>query len=721
MLCNLDLNSSYTSEDDDIYKDFFVPALKNSIEYKRAVGFFSLGVLLNVPAAMSQIVENDGGIKLIFAKLVSPEDFQAIKNGMEYSWSTTLPNFSEIVADNPSTLLEYRIRLLAYLFSTKKLELKIALRPKGMFHQKIGIVSDKIGNQVSFNGSMNETIYALNPEYNSEEITVFKSWVDGQKTYVDKHSSDFDKLWNNDTKGKTVVCDLPEALTEGLNMVSEQFSDKPDSIEETAKVAAFFKKRTERTPSIPTIPLSINGNPFSIRDHQRLALEEWQKNDYTGILELATGTGKTITSIYAAVKLADKNEGLSLVVIVPYLSLADQWCDELGLFNINAIKCYGSRADWTDQISDYFSRNIKDQKEFLAIVVVNKTFKSDHFQESLISLNLEKTMVIGDECHHHGSKSFENKLPINARFKLGLSATPFHYIDDDANERLRAFYGHVVYEYSLFDAIKNGILTPYEYVPIPIVLTTEESDKYHELSDRIAKASASSGKTKDSGPNERVKALLGERSRLIGTASNKLVRLEELIVEEAIPNHSLFYCSDGSVIEDEEEDINDIIMSQNDNDEVKQRVAVAKMLKSKQVSASPFTASETPYQRKEILRMFKDKEVKALIAIKCLDEGIDVPACATAYLLASSRNPRQFIQRRGRILRKAPGKDKAKIYDFVVMLPPNNLADNKRETDFFKNELIRVADFAKHSLNPLTSIKPLKPWLEIYELQHLII
>lgn len=721
MLKNLELNSSYTSEDDNIYKDFFAPVLKNSVEYKRAVGFFSLGVLLNVPAAMSQIVENDGGIKLIFAKLVSPEDFQAIKNGMEYSWSKELPNFSEIIADNPNTLLEYRIRLLAYLFSTNKLELQIAFRPKGMFHQKIGIMRDEMGNQVSFNGSMNETMYALNPEYNSEEITVFKSWVDGQKTYVEKHSSDFDKLWVNNTKGKTVVCGLPEAITEGLNIVSEQFRDKPSSLEEAEKVTAFLKKRTKRPPSIPTIPTSINGNPFSIRDHQRLALEEWQNKNYTGILELATGTGKTITSIYAAVKLADKNEGLSLVVIVPYLSLADQWCEELGLFNINAIKCYGSRAAWTDQISNYFSRNIIDQKEFLAVVVVNKTFKSEYFQEYLMRLNLEKTMVIGDECHHHGSKSFENKLPINARFKLGLSATPFHYVDDDANERLRAFYGDVVYEYSLFDAIKNGILTPYEYVPIPIVLTAEECDKYHELSDRIGKASASSGKAKDHGPNERVKALLGERSRLIGTASNKLVCLEKLISEEVIPNHSLFYCSDGSVIEDEEEDPNDVIISLDDKDEIKQRVAVAKMLRSKQVSASPFTASETPYQRKEILRMFKDKEIKALIAIKCLDEGIDVPACATAYLLASSRNPRQFIQRRGRILRKAPGKDKAKIYDFVVLLPQNSLADNKRETDFFKNELIRVADFSKHSLQPLTSIKPLKPWLEIYELQHLMV
>ena len=719
MLSSLNLNSSYTSETDNIYQDFFVPAIEQSIEYRRAVGYFSLGVLLNAPTAMTNIVNNNGKIKLIFSKLVSPQDFDAIKSGMEYSWSDEeLPNFQEIIQEHPNTLLEYRIRILAYLFSTKKLEMKIALRPKGMFHQKIGIIKDKDNNTISFNGSMNETKSALHPEYNSEEITVFKSWIAGQEEFVDKHSNDFNKLWQNDKRGSTVTCDLHEVIAEGLTIIDEQYTERPNSSSETKKLTEFLNGKANNNNQ-PSVPKQFNGKTFKIRDHQREACIEWQNNKYTGILELATGTGKTITSIYAAVKISEKTTGLALIVVVPYVALADQWHSVLNLFNINAIKCYNSKSVWQKPLTDYFSRNTSEQREFVCLVVVNDTFKTDFFQEKLNQFDLDKTMIIGDECHHHGGEGFEDKLPLDAKYKLGLSATPFHYMNEMANERLKKFYEKVVYEYSLYKAIENGILTPYEYFPIPVILTAEETEEYHTISDKIAKAYASQGNKADSN-NSFLNALLSERSRLIGTASNKLSKLNELISTEDVPKHSLFYCSDGKVSEDEEYSSNKLNDDPEDI-EVKQRIAVANMLRKKRINVSPFTATETKYQRTEIMRMFKDEEIRALIAIRCLDEGIDVPACSTAYLLASSRNPRQFIQRRGRILRKSIGKDKAKIYDFVVVLPLSNLGNKKREVEFFKNELIRVSDFSKHSLNPLTSIKPLKPWLKAYGLQHLVV
>ena len=243
MLRDLDLNISYTSEEDDIYEDFFIPVLANSIEYKRAVGYFSIGVLLNSPVAMSKIVENKGTIQILFSKIVSNDDFIAIKEGLNYSFEKNgLPSFIEIVEANDDSLLQYRIRLLAYLFTTKRLEMKIALRRQGMFHQKTGIMLDQYGNSVSFSGSMNETVSALDPERNSEEITVFKSWDAGQEPFVAKHLKDFDKLWANNSSSATHVCDLPEIIQSDLNIISQQNDFKPSIAEERRLLDDFLNK-----------------------------------------------------------------------------------------------------------------------------------------------------------------------------------------------------------------------------------------------------------------------------------------------------------------------------------------------------------------------------------------------------------------------------------------------------------------------------------------------
>ena len=187
MLRKLDLRSNYTSEEDNIYTDFFLPALSEAVTYQRAVGFFSLGVLLNSPAAMSTLVASGGRVHLIFGKLVAPDDFEAIQAGVSKPWTESeLPRFDELVAEHSGTLLEFRIRVLAWLFSTGVLEMKVAVRPRGMFHQKIGLLTDKLGDVVSFSGSMNETMNALDPRFNSEEISVFKSWIPGQESIRSK-------------------------------------------------------------------------------------------------------------------------------------------------------------------------------------------------------------------------------------------------------------------------------------------------------------------------------------------------------------------------------------------------------------------------------------------------------------------------------------------------------------------------------------------------------
>ncbi len=715
MLRSLGLRTNYTSEADDLYADFFLPAVGAAASYRRAVGFFSLGVLLNAPAAMSTIVASAGRIQLIFGKLVTPEDFEAIREGARDPWAGgELPTFERLVEDHAGSLLEYRIRLLAWLFAAGRLEMKVAVRPRGMFHQKIGLLEDKVGDVVSFSGSMNETMHALDPRFNSEEITVFRSWNEGQRGYVDNHAASFKRLWSGDTGSSTVVCGIPEAVEEGLNFVMERFPGEPRPDEEEARVRAFVERRTGAAPAKPRVPDAVHGSPFAMRDHQLEALRAWASNGHNGILELATGAGKTITAIYAATRIAEANEGVALVIAVPYQDLADQWVGELATFNIHAIRCYGSRAEWEPIVQAYLRRNYGDQREFVAVVVVNKTLRTEQFQAFAAQLDHDRLFFIGDECHHHGATGFVGRLLPRARFRLGLSATPFHYMDEEANQRLRAVYDKSVFQYGLADAVRDKVLTPYEYVPVPVELTDGEAQEYLDLSDQIARAFMSAKGDMASQKGERLKSLLMRRARLVGAAENKMVELERLLDRRAVERHSLFYCSDGRMlVDDDEEDGGSA-----DQAEIKQRHAVAQALLRRSVSVSPFTSDENRWQRREILRRFRDGETEAMVAIRCLDEGIDVPACRTAYLIASSRNPRQFIQRRGRILRRSPGKDHATIFDFVVVMPDGHAAVAERAGDFLRNELGRVADFARNSLYPASSIEPLLPWLKRYDLEH---
>ena len=715
MFRKLDLKTNYSSEDDNLYEDFFLPTLSDAVTYKRAVGFFLLGVLLNTPTALSKIVESNGRVQLIFGKLIAADDFEAISKGLAQPWSVDeLPRFDQLIEENKGNLLEFRIRLLAWLFTTGQLEIKVAIRPQGMFHQKIGILEDRLGDTISFSGSMNETISALDPRYNSEEISVFRSWNEGQKTYVANHVGNFDRLWSGETGSSTVVCALPDAIEEGLNFVAETFPDAPSSDQEYKRVRAFVERNQRQSTSKPSVPDTINGSPFSMRPHQIEALRKWSENECNGILELATGAGKTITAIFAATKTVEANEGIALVVAVPYQDLADQWCEELRVFNIHPVRCYGARAEWEEKTRSYLRRNAGTQREFVAIVVVNKTMKSDHFQSFASQLDPNRLFFIGDECHHHGGQGFTDKLLPEARFRIGLSATPFHYLDNESNQRLRSVYDRSVFKYGLADAVKDGVLTPYEYIPIPVELTPNEAQDYHDLSDQIARAFAAA-KEDMSGPSgNNLKSLLMRRSRLVGAAENKMVELENLLRRSKVKSHSLFYCSDGRtlVTDDAEED------EYPNQEELKQRYAVARALAKEGVRVSPFTSDENRWQRREILRRFKTGETEALVAIRCLDEGIDVPACQTAYLLASSRNPRQFVQRRGRILRRATNKDQATIYDFVVVMAESDSRRDDTAVDFLRNELERVADFARHSLYPASSIESLMPWLRKYDLEH---
>ena len=534
-----------------------------------------------------------------------------------------------------------------------------------------------------------------------------------------------ERRWAKKSPGREVWY-IQTAVREHLLEVAAKI-DEPPSPERELEIEGHLRAAEEAAkhallPRGPRTPEQLNGSPFEIKDHQREALNAWQaKGDFQGIFDLATGAGKTITSIYGIVQMSKAVAGLTVVIAVPYQNLADQWCEVLGEFNITPLQCYVSKANWIDELRRRVLDVRNNATPFEAIVVVNRTLVTAEFQDAILSIPPSKLLWIGDECHHHGSEALASALPQNARYRIGLSATPIHYLDDQRNARLKAYYGDVVFTYSLERAIREHVLTPYEYFPEIVSLTDEEADEFVQLSDEIARQFARGDKSGGK-PGPGLTALLMKRARIVGSATNKLSALERCLAGQKPISHTLFYCGDGRVDVDSDYGDGD---GDGDVDEpetisLRQIEAVSRLVDRIGWKVSHFTSREGRREREQILQAFRVGLIDGMVAIRCLDEGIDVPACSTAYILASSRVPRQFIQRRGRILRRSPGKKLARIFDFVVVLPEGAHDGSGAARKLIQAELKRVAEFASLAVNRFKAYEQLRTTLTRYDLEHLL-
>lgn len=722
MLKEIAVKGVYKSDQDNILEDFYIPALSVATTYDRAVGFFSASAISHAGQALSTFIRGGGSIRLVLGAFADQEDIEAVNRGLHSREISEKigTQFLEQMGVADDALFQCRFEALAWLVAHNRLEIKIALRQQGMYHDKIGIITDKAGDALIFSGSANESAHALLPTYNYKSIDVFPSWKPELEVYFRPHRDSFERLWRNHSRG-TAVIDMPTAMREKLLLVSASLHQAPDPSREEALERLFRNQEidVERANDIaPRLPTVINGFPFEIRPHQRDALNAWrQQGAFQGIFDLATGAGKTITAVYAIVQMAKRIPGLVVVIAAPYQNLADQWCDILEQFNIQPLRCYVSRTSWHDELQQTIHDVEMAAISFAAIVVVNRTFKSPEFQAVLARIPGKQFLWIGDECHHHASQTYESFLPSNAAYRIGLSATPEHYLDNERNDRLASYYGRTVYTYSLKQAIQDQVLTPYNYFPSIVELTLSEAENFIDLSDEIARQYAREG-SKSSKPSQGLTAMLMKRARVIGSAANKIPALVRSLNGRRPELHSLFYCGDGEV-ESQETDSED----QNDSDLAfsgRQIEVVSQQLDALGWRLSRFTSREPRRERSDILVNFKYGLIDALVAIKCLDEGIDVPACSTAYIIASSRDPRQFIQRRGRILRRSPGKSIATIYDFIVVLPSGVQDESGHARKLITSELRRVAEFAELSENRRVAYETLRPVLQEYDLEHLV-
>ena len=716
MLRDLNIKAVYNSEEDNILEDLYIPALSKSISYDRAVGYWDAKMLTSAASGLAAFLKNDGYMRLICGSTLTQEEYIAIKQGYgERQLLSAIANELEQIICIDDVLTQHQLKTLTWLIKHKKLDVKIALRLNGIHHQKIGIFRDSNGDALIFAGSANETNKALLP-FNYESMNVFKSWKTELQEHYKPHIKSFEDLWANKVTN-TAVVDVTEIT---LKALSKKYPDveRPDIDSERAVWAKYVYAEEDvvssQRPTASLIPTHLGPNEFILKDHQRDALREWRANDYRGVFELATGAGKTITAIYGAVKMYESRKRLFLIIAVPYQNLADQWQGNLGLFNIRPIVCYGGENKWREQLETSVLNFKSGLVDFTAVVVVDATMTSNSytFQDIIHELgegNAPFTMFVGDECHHHGAYKTYLALPENAALRMGLSATPDRQGDEIGNVHIENYYGSVVATYTLEDALRDDVLTPYDYHVIPVDLTLDEAETYIELSKNIEKLYAMQQNQGNDDIETSLNTLLMRRAKLVNGSVNKLPALENLLFDMSPIPHSLFYCAEGNLDNDE---ASEDIFGQ------KQISLVSEILHNHGWRSSQFTANENKARRNTILSDFKNQRIHALVAMKCLDEGVDIPLCSTAFIMSSSRKRRQFVQRRGRILRKSPGKGKAVIFDFVPTLPLAGLSEPEYGRKLMLAELDRVNEFAQLSSNSSEALTQLRPYILQHDLIH---
>ena len=684
----LTIKDLYVTDSDDIPEEFYGIALPKTVLYKRAAGFFSSSALATLGRGLKQFYYNGGNMRLIVSPLFSKEDYEAIELGYKAQEDIAAQrivemfNIDEIKDDDGANIL-------SWLIFEKRLDIRVVVKKennkKAIFHDKFSVLIDEEGNRITFRGSMNESETAMVDNYESIEVDC--SWeTEGLRRAIQREKQ-FDAIWDDDSN-KWSTIPIPDAVKESLVQIRRPIkADTYEYVENSPQLVC--EPETVYMPSRPAIPKWLE-----LRKYQKNAIAAWVKNNNRGIFQMATGTGKTKTSLAAVTKILDvyysNQVKCGLVVVVPYVVLLEQWLEDLKEFQISAIACYESKNKWLPRVEEnirLFNENVRDK---LFLITTTKTLISSDFQRCIATIKGDY-IFLADEMHHLTSDMMRQSLPQNAKYRLGLSATLMTKYNSAKMEELKAYFGGIIYEYSMKEAIETDCLTRYFYYPIYVELTDEEKSDYYEVSKKISKAMMLAGNDLDDDDNIPLKALLSQRGRILASASNKLIKLKEMAPQFKDKANLIIYC--GDKIESNVKYIDKVYEIVNNEEGI--------------ISAK-FTAEENPQQRRDILDLFGKKVIQALIAIRCLDEGVDIPQLETAIIMSSGTNPKEFIQRRGRILRKAAGKQYSYIYDFIV-IPSLSIQDvsaltpdeKEMELKVISREFERVQEFANLAENGL--------------------
>lgn len=673
-LQDLKLKNIYRNSTDEIINDLVIPLLNESHNYYRGVGFFTSSWIRLVTRGLKSIIGNSGKIYLITSPKLSKEDWEAISIGNKAKTDLILYSAIKRTIDNEfdvNTKYEY-LNLFSWLIADGIIELKFAIfqNNKGMYHDKIAIFEDEDNNRVCLHGSFNDSLQAT---YNGESFSVFRSWENGQNEYVLDHYTEFKNMWDNNNSFYNVV-------------------DIPDLIK-----AEFEKYRSDSRPYKQKCNSQLHLPKFikSLNCYQEEAIQSIINNNWSGILEMATGTGKTITSLAISLRYYEMKGRLFFIVVVPFNHLVSQWEEVIISFGYKVpVKCNNNRNDWYNNLNKRIRNYNSKITDIECLITTYTTFANDNFQE-LIKKIKDNVVLVADECHYAGSSSLRYKIPESFDAKIGLSATPDRWCDEEGTNYIRNYFSKTVYEYSMEKAISNGFLTEYNYEANVVELTNSEYSEYQKLTLKIANLLRKE-ETIDGDSN--LKYLILKRAEIISKAKNKIpVFIDQILNQynKGEIDHTLVYCAKG------------------------ESKLITKQLANLGIRVHEFTHTVSNCERKKVLKAFDNGDIEVLVAIKCLDEGVDVPSTRTAYFLSSTSNPREFIQRRGRILRKYEGKYKSNIIDFIVF-PPFNDNNYLIDVSIIEKDMPRFAEFSKYAFNEFSVKNKMRKYLQTYDLEYLI-
>ncbi len=627
------------------------------------------------------VARNEGRLEYIINIQLSPEDYEMIEKGTKNAEDLISQRMIQDIDSLYDAYAHDHVRMLGWLIAQNVLEIRVgyiteANSPTAILHQKTGIMIDKNGDILTFNGSNNES--AQGWMYNSEKFKVFMNWESNSNPYIQQDLDDFDELWSDRAK-KTKVIPFPDAVKAHLIKMAPQTKGELTTVLQRLGVSS---------PS--PVPKMV------LREYQNDAIQAWFENDCQGIFEMATGTGKTFTALGALQELSHREKRLIVVISCPYLHLCNQWKQSIEKMGIELPLVFASSIDlkWKDKLYEKILDNLLKKVHQFIILTTHDTASSPKFIDLLKKAG-SPLCLIGDEVHGMGSTTHLEALQPFYQYRLGLSATPERYFDEIGSDRLIQFFNNIIYEFSLHRAINEinpdtgkSFLVPYEYHPIIIELTNEDMENYSKLSGRIALLSHKKNRTKADEHNLEQK--LRERADIVKNCTTKYPAFSQLIHElkqkEAL-RHTLIYCSPQQI-----------------------QIVQGLIKDEKGILQHKFTFEEDAIQKKakynnmterEFLLDNFDKGVyNVLVAIRCLDEGVDVPSTEKAILMCSSGNPKEYIQRRGRVLRRYPGKEKAVIYDFTA-LPNTVLSPNTVEAaqKMVESQLNRLEEFANDAMN----------------------
>lgn len=703
MFKDLNIQTEYRSGKNNVIKDFFIPVLSNAVKYKRAVGFFSSSALVEIAKGITGLLSNGGQIELIVSPRLSEEDIIAIEKGYgERNKIIEAALMREFI--EPKTYLESeRLNILATLIAEGRLDIKVAFTTKcnqiGIYHEKMGLMYDKEGNVIAFSGSTNETEMAFVANY--EVMDVFCSWQTEfeQKKVYEKELA-FHRLWTNADNDVNII-EFPDVAKEKLQTYKKDVIDKEIDLKETIKIDEELEKNSNPKNAF-RVP-----NGITFYNYQQKAIDNWMRAENIGIFDMATGSGKTFTGLGALAALSEKRgDHLGVIIICPYQHLVEQWVEDIRRFNVEPLICY-SKYDWKKR----FNYLIKDYKlgviERFCAIMTNATYSTDYVQD-ILKKSKDDLCIVVDEAHNFGAEKLQQCMLNVFKYRLALSATIERHNDEEGTQKLMEYFGEKCIEFTLKDAIDNDFLTHYYYKPIVVYLEDEELEEYNKLTNKIGNI-LKNNPDKETLPKS-AEVLLLKRARLIAGAKNKLSALKEQILPYKDESYLLVYCGATKYDDDNV-----------DEGDKRQIEAVTEMLGNElNMRVSMFTSKESPDERERIKNSFAEgKMLQAIVAIKCLDEGVNIPGIRTAFILASSTNPKEYIQRRGRVLRKAKGKDHATIYDFVTLPKPldSPLGLNvESELTLIRREMQRVEDFMDYCDNKSETIKLLDEIKRHYKL-----